>query len=193
MGKKGFYFDQTQCSGCRTCQVACKIEHNLPSLKTFRRVQSFVIGKWPEASVYNISTTCNHCEDPACVKVCPVGAMYIDDNDGTVQHDDDKCIGCQYCAMACPYGQPQYIKELGIVQKCDGCKNLRDQGEDPICVASCCMRAIDFGDFDELKSRYGKDSVSELPVIGSADETRPCLLIKPKENAKQEVGKEWTV
>lgn len=193
MSKKGFYFDQTMCSGCRTCEVACHEEHNLPLDKWFRRVATFETGTWPNAYSYNISIACNHCENPACVDVCPVGAMYIDEEDGTVQHNDDTCIGCQYCVMACPYDEPQFISSLGIVRKCDGCKALRDKGEDPVCVAACCMRALEFGDLDELKAKHGNDSVSEIPIIGSAEITNPSLLIKAKDAAKHDGAKKVTV
>ena len=184
MGKKGFYFDQTMCSGCRTCMTACRVDHNLPTGKFFRRVTTMETGSWPDAHTFHVSIACNHCENPACVAVCPVGAMYIDEEDGTVQHNDDICLGCQYCVMACPYGEPQFNEPLGIVQKCDGCKSLREQGEEPICVAACTMRALKFGDLDELRAKYG-DAVSELPCIGSADNTNPSLLINPKDAAKE--------
>ncbi len=186
MGIKGFFYDQTMCCGCRACEVACHEEHNLPLDKWFRHVTTYETGAWPDARAFHVSIACNHCQNPACVAACPVGAMQVDAEDGTVQHDDSACIGCQACVSACPYGEPQYIDSLGIVQKCDGCKGLREQGENPVCVAACCMRALEFGDIDELRAAHGDDCVSELPVIGSADETHPSLLINPKDEARQD-------
>jgi len=101
-------------------------------------------------------------------------------NDGTVQHDDKKCIGCRYCTWNCPYGAPQYIEDNGIVGKCDSCKELRDAGGNPVCVDACLMRCLDFGDLDELREKYGPDLVQELPILPASNITNPSLLVNPK-------------
>ncbi len=111
MSKMGFYFNQKKCVGCRTCQVACKDKNDLEVGELFRHVTSYQAGKYPNAMLYHYAATCNHCMDPACVAACPNGAMYVDEEDGTVQHDDTKCLGCQYCVEACPYSVPVYIEE----------------------------------------------------------------------------------
>lgn len=191
--RKGFYFDERACIGCRTCQVACIESHGTPRDVFFRRVRSFTAGAYPEATLYHVSLGCNHCEKPACVANCPADAMFIDEADGTVQHDDEKCIGCQTCVKSCPYETPQYREDLKIVQKCDACKSLREQGEEPVCVAACPMRALAFGDIDELAARYGEECVSELPVLPSADETRPSLLMRVKESALAEDARPFVV
>lgn len=190
---KGFYFDERACIGCRTCQVACQEAHGAPLGLHFRRVWSFTAGTYPEARMYHVSLGCNHCEKPACVANCPTDAMFVDESDGTVQHDDEACIGCQTCAKSCPYETPQYREDLGIVQKCDACKSIREQGEEPVCVAACPMRALAFGDIDELTARYGEDCVSEIPVLPSADETLPSLLMRPKAEALLEGGRRFVV
>ena len=92
----GFYFDMTACIGCRTCQVACKDKNDLEMGVIFRRLSDFEVGEYPAVQTYHYSGSCNHCEKPECVAACPNAAMYIDEEDGTVQHDDEKCIGCQY-------------------------------------------------------------------------------------------------
>lgn len=176
MAKMGFYYNQMRCSGCRTCQIACKDKNDLPVGMLFRRVGTYEVGHYPGALVYSISQTCNHCLNPSCVGACPSGAMYVDGEDGTVQHDDAKCIACQYCVSACPYGNPKYIPELNIVHKCDGCKTLRGNGEQPACVAACIMRALEFGPYEELRSRY-PDAVSDLAVLPDSSQTDPCTLI----------------
>ncbi|MBR2835667.1 MAG: 4Fe-4S dicluster domain-containing protein [Coriobacteriales bacterium] len=179
MGTLGFYFDQTICTGCRACQVACKDKNNLEIGVLFRNVRTFEVGVFPQTKAYHYSGTCNHCANPACVPVCPVGAMFVAE-DGTVQHDDELCIGCLSCIQACPYSVPQYIESLGIVQKCDSCKQLRDNGWNPACVDACPMRALEFGDLDELRAKHGDDVVSELPILPSAGMTEPSLLISCK-------------
>ena len=101
---QGFYFNQQMCIGCRTCQVACKDKNDLEVGYLFRRVESFEVGEFPAPATFHYSGACNHCHTPACVEVCPAGATYINEEDGTVQHDDEACIGCGYCVKACPYG-----------------------------------------------------------------------------------------
>ena len=137
----GFFFDVTMCIGCRTCQVACKDRNGLKVGIVFRRVRSFETGHYPEALSYNYSGSCNHCKDARCVKGCPSGAMYHAE-DGTVQHDRQKCLGCGYCTWNCPYGVPQLDEEAGIVGKCDSCKPLRDAGKNPVCVDAAWNSAI---------------------------------------------------
>lgn len=191
--RKGFYFDESACVGCRTCQVACIEAHDVPLGVSFRRVFSLTGGAYPEASMFHVSLGCNHCESPACVEVCPAGAMVVDEADGTIQHDDEACIGCQSCVKACPYGTPQFRDDLKIVQKCDGCLGFREQGEDPVCVAACTMRALRFGDIEELRAQYGGECVSELPCMPSASETTPSLIMRAKAVALENEGSAFTV
>lgn len=185
MGKLGFYFNMNNCIGCHTCQIACKDKNDLPVGVNFRKVSTFETGAYPTARLYHFSGACNHCENPACVAACPTGAMYICE-DGTVQHDDEICIGCQACVKACPYGQPALIESLGIVHKCDSCKALRDAGQNPVCVDSCLHRAIEFGDLDELRAKHaGEGLVSELPCMPESI-TNPSVVINPREYAGED-------
>lgn len=179
MGRKGFYYNQTACIGCRTCQIACKDKNDLEIGTLFRQVVSYETGMYPEAHVYHYAATCNHCEMPACVAVCPDGAMYIDEDDGTVQHDDEKCIGCQYCVKACPYGVPQYIESLQKTHKCDACIQLRGAGEQPACVAACPMRALEFGPIEDLRAAH-PDAVNQIVILPDASQTNPSVAIEPK-------------
>lgn len=182
MSQYGFYFDMSKCVGCRTCQVACKDKNNLDIGTLFRHVRTFETGVYPNPGIYHLSATCNHCEDPKCVEGCPTLAMHKLEN-GIVDHDDKMCIGCRYCTWNCPYGVPQYVKELGIVQKCDMCKDLVEKGGNPVCVDACMMRAIKFGELEELKAEYGSNTVSDLPILPSSMITNPATIIKPRKNA----------
>jgi len=192
MGRLGFYFDMTKCSGCRACQVACKDRNNLKVGQLFRKVYTYETGKFPNPGFYNFSATCNHCANAKCVSGCPTKAMHYGD-DGTVQHDIDKCIGCQYCVWNCPYGAPQYLEDLGKSRKCDACKDLRDAGGNPVCVDACNMRVIEFGDLDELRAKHaGEELVSTIAVLPDESITEPSLLIKPRpcaflDNYKQKI------
>ena len=185
MGNLGFYFDSSRCIGCRACQIACKDKNRImePGI-TFRTVKSYETGKFPSPSVYHVAMTCNHCEKPACVEKCPTGAM-AKAADGTVQHDDGTCIGCQTCVKSCPYGVPKYFEEEGVCRKCDSCIAFRANGMNPVCVDACVMRALDFGDVDELEKKYGDGLVSELPSWRDGG-TGPNVRIKPRESVLQE-------
>lgn len=148
-----------------------------------RRVTTYEKGKFPDTNMLFTSISCNHCDDPACTKVCPTGAMHKAP-DGTVQHDDSKCIGCKSCKIACPYDAPQYSEEDRIIHKCDSCRPLREDGHNPVCVDTCPMRALDFGETTELEKKYGSDLVRDLPVLPNSDLTKPNIRIKARESAK---------
>jgi DMSO reductase iron-sulfur subunit len=132
----GFFIDSSRCTGCKTCELACKDFKNLTPEVSFRRIYEYAGGDWQEDNgvwhqnvfAYYLSIACNHCEDPACTKVCPSGAMHKRE-DGFVVVDEDVCIGCRYCHMACPYGAPQYNAEKGHMTKCDGCHERVAEGK----------------------------------------------------------------
>ena len=179
----GFYVNIDSCIGCRTCQVACKDRHNIqipgPRL---RRVETFEAGAYPQVGLFTTVVSCNHCDNPACTNACPTGAMYKDESTGVVLHEDDPCIRCQSWVKACPYGAPQFIEQDNLIVKCDTCMALRDAGKNPTCVDACPMRAIEFGEIDELKAAHA-DAVSELPCMPAASQTSPNLLIDANEFA----------
>jgi anaerobic dimethyl sulfoxide reductase subunit B (iron-sulfur subunit) len=176
----GFYFDATNCTECKTCQIACKDIKNLSPDINYRKVTAYEGGTYPKPWTYFISLSCNHCDMPACLATCPVNAITKED-DGTVVIDTEVCIGCKSCMTACPYGAPKFHEDLGIVDKCDACKELRDQGENPVCMDSCPLRALYFGEIEELRSRFGGggDLVSDAAPLASSDQTAPNLLIRP--------------
>lgn len=191
--RQGFYFNEAACIGCRTCQVACLEAHDVPADVRFRRVWTYAVGVYPQAKVFHLSLGCNHCANPACVAACPVSAMVVDEVDGTIQHDDEACIGCQACVEACPYGVPQFRADLNIVQKCDGCKNLRDEGDElPVCVAACPMRALEFGDIDELRTKHG-NAVSQIATLPEPTLTNPSMIMDAKQCAFEEGAVELVI
>lgn len=188
--QKAFYFDSSVCIGCKACQTACKDDNNLPLGVLWRRVVEYGGGNWvvrngvPTANnvfSYFISTSCQHCEDPICMNVCPAAAISKRE-DGIVLINPDQCIGCRYCEWACPYGAPQFIEEQGVMSKCDFCYDLQDQGLNPACVDACVMRCLDFGDLDELRAKYG--GTAEIEPLPSADITHPAFVITPHRHAQ---------
>lgn len=185
----GFYFDQTLCTGCKACQIACIDKHDLPLGVRWRRVAEYSGGTWrlqgntvtPNVFTYYTSIACNHCEDPICVRVCPTTAMTQRD-DGTVYVDDSKCVGCRYCEWACPYSAPQFNASTGHMSKCDLCFDYRSEGMQPACVAACPSRALDWGPIAELRKAHGDESaIAPLP---DPSITRPRLVILPHRDAQ---------
>ncbi|GIN62466.1 4Fe-4S ferredoxin [Robertmurraya siralis] len=154
MGQYGFVININDCYGCKTCSVACKSENLTAKGITWRKVREFRVEN-PNRMDF-ISMSCNHCDDPQCMKVCPVSA-YTKRDDGIVLQDHEKCLGCRSCVMACPYSAPQYDPVEQKVSKCDMCVERIDQGLIPRCVESCPAQIIKFGEINELRAEYGND------------------------------------
>ena len=107
MPKYGMVIDLSRCYGCRACMTACKVENNTPGAHFWMYVFRLEEGEYPDADVRFLPRPCMHCDNAPCVKVCPVGARYKRD-DGLVAMDWERCIGCRYCEVACPYGVNYY-------------------------------------------------------------------------------------
>jgi len=103
MPRYGMVIDLDRCMGCRGCMEACKIENNTPEASFWMYVFRFEQGEFPSTKVWFMPRPCQHCDNAPCVKVCPVGARYKRE-DGIVSTDWERCIGCRYCEVACPYG-----------------------------------------------------------------------------------------
>jgi len=178
-----FYFDQTRCTGCYTCVVACKDWHDIPAgPASWMRVETIERGKYPHPFMAFSCTPCYHCAQPACVPACPANAISKREQDGIVVVDRDACLGkdkCQLCLEACPYRAPQFGEEADAkMQKCDFCIDRWAEGKQPICVAGCPMRALDAGPITKMESRYGK--VHEAEGIRYDEGLRPSLVCKPR-------------
>ena len=187
----GFHVDQSYCVGCKACQVACKDNYDLPIGVIWRRVIEYGGGNWVNkngikvpSNIFGYFTpmSCLHCQNPACVNVCPTGAMYKRSEDGIVLIDADKCIGCRYCEWACPYGAPQFNEESGLMTKCTGCVDRVTAGQNPVCVDACPMRVLEFGDLAELQKKYG--TVNEVEPLPRNDITNPALVLTVHKDAQ---------
>ena len=186
MAQFGFYFDSSRCTGCKTCELACKDYNDLDTNILFRKVYDFEGGEWKQGQdgtwtttsfVYNVSAACNFCDTPACVAVCPVEATTKDEETGLVQVDSAICIGCGRCAAACPYEVPKLDAELKIAKRCDGCIARVRESKKPICVEACPLRALEFDEVEKLRSKYG--TTNQIPPLPSPSLTHPNLVIKP--------------
>ena len=145
-----FYFDQHRCTGCKTCEIACKDFHHLDGELALRTIYEFAGGSWTQDSLgswsqdvfcYHLSLSCNHCTNPICVRFCSSDAI-SKDKQGFVTIDPGLCVGCQACMTACPYHAPRFDEGRGITVKCDGCRERIAEGRLPVCVEACPQRAL---------------------------------------------------
>ncbi len=183
---RGFFFDNTRCIGCKTCVLSCKDYRDHGTDIAFRMVLDYEGGTCSldadgtcvsNAYVYHLSLACNHCNSPVCTQVCPTGAMHKDELD-LVWPDVRKCIGCGYCTMACPYHAPHIDQHLKRSSKCDGCRTRTGEGLAPICVEACPVRALDFGETDELLEQH-PNTVRSIMPLPNESATAPNLFILP--------------
>lgn len=188
MAKKlGFLINIERCIGCHACEVSCKSFYNLEPTMSRRKIVELPEDSFGAPIRAFLSTSCNHCEDPACKKACPVGAYLKRDEDGIVIHDQDLCIGCQMCGKACPYGVPQYNPVLKKMDKCSMCYELLDVGEDPICVQKCPLDALEIVDYNEIQP---EDAVHVVPTFADPSITNPTtqfILPTPGKQTRREI------
>ena len=149
----GFVIDVSRCIDCRACLVACSVENNVPYDHTRNWVKDLgVKGDFPKLEHTFVPYNCMHCDNPPCVEVCVSGATYKDPTNGLVLVDQEACIGCGYCVDACPYNARYIDENRGVVDKCTGCIQRVEQGEQPACVATCVGGSRMFGDFNDPNS-----------------------------------------
>ena len=202
MARYGMVIDTQKCIGCHVCAMACKVENNVPTDTWWNRILcdnggevdwDMVGGSYPDQLQYGyFPMACQHCENPACVKVCPVGATYKDPETGVVRQDYDKCIGCRMCMAACPYTgvrsfnweEPAYhighavgdtnspSHQKHVVEKCTMCWPKLARGEEPACVSVCPAIARFWGDLDDSDSEVSRlirdrEAMQLLPEKGT--------------------------
>lgn len=185
MAQYGFYVNLNACIGCKACQVACKDRADNEVGPKWRRVVDYGGGEWrqeggawvPDIFSYSVPIACHHCTNPPCLPVCPTSAISKDAN-GIVVINVEQCIGCHYCEWACPWGAPQFYEAQGIVNKCDFCKDVVDAGGSPACVEACPMRAMEWGDIDELKANH-PDAVFLVEPLADPQNFEPNALYEP--------------
>ncbi|GAW91088.1 4Fe-4S dicluster domain-containing protein [Calderihabitans maritimus] len=164
---KGMLIDISKCIGCRACQVACKQWNNLPAEKTtfnadwsnppkrsattWTKVDYHLLEEEDDIKWKFVKTQCMHCLEPACVSACFVEA-FKKTEEGAVVYQENKCVGCRYCMLACPFGVPKYEweKRFPAVRKCRLCIDRLAQGLEPACATACPTGAIKFGERDKL-------------------------------------------
>lgn len=177
MTRPGFVIDLKKCFGCYACQIACKAEHLSPPGVFWSRVLKGENGKYPNVIRGYLPILCMQCSEPECMKVCPTKAT-TQRPDGIVEVDGEKCMGCKYCAIVCPYGARYFIEEWrsyfpdqpltpfeeyarqqwiekygeGVSTKCNFCIERIEKGLQPACVECCPGKARYFGDLEDPES-----------------------------------------
>ncbi len=196
-----FVVDAGKCIGCGRCVAACKIENDVPPAFFRTWVERYVWLESGEVKVespngglsferlddenvvksYFVPKLCNHCENPPCVQVCPVGATYKTP-DGVVLVDEKYCIGCRYCIQACPYGarylyppDGKVVSRRNTADKCTWCYHRITKGLKPACVEVCPTKARQFGDLKDPD-----DPIHELLK-------KRVAVLKPEQGTKLKV------
>jgi Fe-S-cluster-containing dehydrogenase component len=190
--KLGLVIDLDSCVGCQACVTSCKEwntgGHMAPLTDVnpygggadgvwFNRVHTYEQVVDGGSRTVHFPRSCLHCDEPACVTVCPTGASYKRSSDGIVLVDEDKCIGCKLCSWACPYGAREYDTEVRVMKKCTLCvdriynQNLDEADRVPACVAACPTSARHFGDLGDPQSAVSRlvaerDGVDLMPEMG---------------------------
>jgi len=171
--------DLDRCIGCQSCSVACRAEHLTEKGMLWQTVLKLEAGEFPFTRKVFIPKPCMHCTDAECVRVCPTGATR-QLPEGITTVDPQKCIGCEYCILACPYevrAVKRNLSYFGIltplekvaktnegpqsaprntVLKCNFCLPRLGKGSLPACVSNCLTNAITFGDLDDTESEVAK-------------------------------------
>ena len=186
-----WYFDAQACIGCKACEIACKDAHDLPIGIRWRHVWDYGGGSWVREDgflvpnnifSYHVSAACMHCLEPACMAVCPTGAI-TKQEDGIVLINPDACVADRSCEEACPYGAPQFDHKRKVMTKCTFCVNLLALGEKPACIAICPQRCLDFGPLETLQAKYG--GLSGIEPLPDPSITYPALVIIPHSHAQK--------
>lgn len=168
----GMVVDTKRCTGCHTCSVACKVANNLPNHIWWNRVVAVgPEGTFPDNTKHFLTVNCQHCENPPCVAVCPVGATFRRASDGVIIQNSETCIGCRRCIPVCPFDarslndqQLEYyldhavgdadapVHRPNVVEKCTFCSHRLARGEKPACMELCIGRGRFWGDLDDPRS-----------------------------------------
>lgn len=213
----GMLIDVTKCTGCRGCQVACKQWNQLPANETkqkgtYQNPPKLAGNTWTLVHFIEPDTReafdknprwlfrkqqCFHCDDPACLSVCPTGAIQKRDN-GIVEINQRICAGCKYCVEVCPFSTPQADHETGTARKCKMCLDRVAEGLEPACAKACPTGAVMFGSRKGMLSLarqraavlakdglnpyiYGEKELGGLGVFTLLPEPTPELYNLPKD------------
>ena len=174
----GMVIDLTRCVGCQSCTMNCAMENNVQA-GAFRTIVSEYEASDKDgnrAVIASLPRLCNHCENPACINVCPTGASHQRSN-GIVKVNSTECIGCALCAEACPYHARYLSMQTYKVDKCTFCDHRLREGLLPACVETCVGGSRIIGDLNDENSNIRKFLAShETMVLDSPKNTHPQVF-----------------
>ncbi len=164
---KGIIVDIEKCLACKSCEIACAVAHSKSKVlqeaiqelpQPQRRVTVLAAGE------FAVPLQCRHCEDAPCITVCPTAAIHRQETEGPVLIEQDKCIGCKYCLVVCPFGVIELSRDGKVMVKCDLCFERAKAGQVPACVEACPTKALQLGSEKDLaagkRQRAAQDLVS---------------------------------
>jgi anaerobic carbon-monoxide dehydrogenase iron sulfur subunit len=142
-----------RCQGCKTCELACGVEHS--QTKVLATAIHEAQPPRPRVRVerghgFKVPLQCRQCENAPCVAICPTAALHRRDQDSPVLINQDLCIGCKWCVLACPFGVIRMDEDSKAIIKCDQCFERLERGEVPACVEACPVAALEFKSQDEV-------------------------------------------
>lgn len=150
-----FMVNSKKCIGCYSCAMACKNQYHQEPGVAWRNLQPLEAKDYPHRDRAFFSLSCNHCEKPVCVQVCPVGAHVKREKDGIVVHSSDKCIYCRQCIENCSYHAPKDNEVLQRAEKCSMCAERIDAGLMPACVQGCPAKALTLVELSAPEAQKG--------------------------------------
>jgi Fe-S-cluster-containing dehydrogenase component/formate-dependent nitrite reductase membrane component NrfD len=183
MTRLGFALLSDSCIGCHACTVACKSEHDVPLGVNRTWLKYIETGEFPNTGRSFSVMRCNHCDDAPCMTICPTSALFRADN-GVVDFDDDRCIGCKSCMNACPYDAIYINPETNTAHKCNFCNHRVEVGLEPACVVVCPTHAIVTGDLDDPNSEISRIVARDKTAVRAPEQgTNPKVFYRGVDQA----------
>jgi carbon-monoxide dehydrogenase iron sulfur subunit len=162
---KAIVINIEKCLACKSCEIACAVVHSKSKVfqeatqevpKPQRRVTVQAAGE------FAVPLQCRHCEDAPCIVVCPTAAIHREEADGPVLIEKDRCIGCKYCLVVCPFGVIEVSSDGKAMVKCDLCIERAKAGQEPACVEACPTKALKLGSEEELAAGKRRRAAQDL-------------------------------
>lgn len=164
---------QDRCLGCKSCEIECALAH----CQAATLVEALTAEQKPQSRVhvepsgqFGVPLQCCHCEDAPCVTACPTEAIRRHTPDGPVLIDADRCIGCKFCLLVCPFGVIELAHDGRAMVKCDQCFEHTQAGEQPACVAACPTGALQFVELDEFLRQRRRELARRVTGVRLADD-----------------------
>ena len=162
---KSILVDIEKCLACKSCEIACAVAHSKSKVlqeatQELPKPQSRVTVQ--AAEEFAVPLQCRHCEDAPCIAVCPTAAIHRQETDGPVLIEQEKCIGCKYCLVVCPFGVIELSRDGKAIVKCDLCFERAKAGQEPACVEACPTKALKLGSEKDLAADKRRHAARDL-------------------------------